>query len=94
MMPVLYAVDVFSDISHEALDAIGGLEAFPQLVEKPESVKGQSLLQTLLERTCCGPIDLLKLGVEIGEPLFGGLVGRLLVGPLEPGSPVFLVGLR
>ena len=69
-------------------------EALPQLVEKSESAKGQGLLQAFLEGTCCSPIDLLQIGVQIGEPSFGGLVGRLLVGPLEPGSPGFLVGLR
>jgi hypothetical protein len=40
------------------------------------------------------PVDLLQFGVETGEPLFGGLVGRLLVGPLELLPPFFLVGLR
>ena len=64
-------------------------EALPKLVEKPESVKGQGLLQALLEGPCRSPIDLLKLGVETDEPLFGGLVGRFLVGPLQPGSPGF-----
>ncbi|WP_259105736.1 hypothetical protein [Salinibacter ruber] len=69
-------------------------EALPQLIEKSEAVKGQGLLQTLLKSACCGPIDLLEFSIEIGEPLFGGLVAGRLVGPLEPGSPGFLVGLR
>ena len=33
-------------------------------------------------------------GVEIGEPLFGGLIGRFLVCPLKFPTPCFLVGLR
>ena len=94
MMPAFYAIDVFSNISHGALDAIGGLETLLQLVEKSESMKGQGLLQAFLEGTRCPPIDLLQIGVQIGEPLFGGLVGRFLIGSLEPGSPGFLVGLR
>ena len=58
-MPTLYAVDVFSNISHEALDAIGGLQTLPQLVEEPKPMEGQGLLQALLEGTgrraviCC-----------------------------------------
>ena len=40
------------------------------------------------------PIYLLQLGVEIGETIFGGLVGRFLVCPLKFPTPCFLVGLR
>ena len=69
-------------------------EALPKLVEEAKSVEREGVLQPLLKGARRLPIDLLKLGVEIGEPLFGGLVGRFLVGPLEPGSPGFLVGLR
>jgi hypothetical protein len=69
-------------------------EALPRLVEESKSVEGEGLLQAFLEGTRRSPIDLLQFGVQIGEPPFGGLVGRLLVGPLEPGSPGCLVGLR
>jgi len=58
MMPACYAIDVFSDIvfsdiSHEALDAISGLEAGSleapaQLVEEPESMERQSLFSESL----------------------------------------------
>lgn len=94
VMPALYVANVVFDISHEALDAIGGLEAPAQLVEEPEPMERQGLLQALLERTSGLAVDLLQFGVEIGEPLPGGLVGGLLIGPLEPGSPGFLVVLR
>ncbi|PSO44873.1 hypothetical protein BRC21_00840, partial [Candidatus Saccharibacteria bacterium SW_7_54_9] len=68
-------------------------ETLPQLIEKSKTMEGEGVLQPLLKGARRPPIDLLQLGVEIGEPLFGGLVGRFLVGPLEPGSPGFLVGL-
>ena len=69
-------------------------EALPQLIEEPEPVQRQGLLQALLEGACRLAVDLLQLSVKTGKPLFGRLVGRFLVGPLEPGSPGFLVGLR
>ena len=52
-------------------------EALPKLIEESKSVEGEGLLQTFLEGTRRPPIDLLQLGVEIGEPLFGGLVGQI-----------------
>ena len=94
VVPAFYIVDVLPDITHEALDAIGRLQALAQLVEKSKTVEGEGFLQSLLEGACRSPIDLLQLGVETDESLFGGLVGRFLVGSLEPGSPGFLVGLR
>jgi hypothetical protein len=54
----------------------------------------ERFLQAFSKGACRLPVDLLQLRVKTGEPLFGGLVGRLPVGPLEPGSPRFLVGLR
>ena len=69
-------------------------ETLPQLIEEPEPVQRQGLLQALLEGACRLAVDLLQLNVKTGKPLFGRLVGRLLVSPLEPGSPSFLVGLR
>ena len=69
-------------------------ETLPQLIEEPEPVQRQGLLQALLEGACRLPVDLLQLRVKTGEPLFGGLVGRLPVGPLELLSPFLLVGLR
>jgi hypothetical protein len=69
-------------------------EAPSQLVKEPESMERQSLFQALLKGTSGLAVELLQFGVETGEPLLGGLVGRLLVGPLEPGSPRFLVLLR
>ena len=93
-MPTLYAVDVFSNISHEALDAIGSLQTLPQLIEEPEPVQRQGLLQALLDGACRLPIDLLQLSVKTGKPLFGRLVGRFLISPLKFPTPRFLVGLR
>ena len=69
-------------------------ETLPQLIEEPEPVQRQGLLQALLEGACRLAVDLLQLSVKTGKPLFGRLVGRFLVSPLEPGSPSFLVGLR
>ena len=69
-------------------------ETLPQLIEEPEPVQRQGLLQPFLEGTRRLAVDLLQLRVKTGKPLFGGLVGRLPIGPLEPGSPSFLVGLR
>ena len=74
-------------------------EAPSQLVKEPESMERQSLFQALLKGTSGLAVELLQFGVETGEPLLGGLVGRLLIGrlligPLEPGSPRFLVLLR
>ena len=78
MMPAFYAIDVFSDISHEALDAIGRLQAPAQFVKEPESMERQSLFQALLKGTSGLAVELLQFGVQVGEPFFGGLVGRLL----------------
>ena len=69
-------------------------ETLPQLIEEPEPVQRQGLLQALLEGACRPAVDLLQLSVKTGKPLFGRLVGRFLVSPLEPGSPSFLVDLR
>ena len=69
-------------------------EAPSQLVKEPESMERQSLFQALLKGTSGLAVELLQFGVQVGEPLFGGLVGRFLVGSLEPGSPGFLIGLR
>ena len=69
-------------------------EALSQLIEKPKPMERQRLLQAFLKGTCRRAAHLMKLGVEIGEPLFGRLVGRLLIGPLELPSPRLLVGLR
>jgi len=43
-------------------------------------VSSQSLFEALLKGASGLAIE---LGVETGKPLLGGLVGRLLVGPLE-----------
>ena len=43
----------------------------------------QSLFEALLKGASGLAIELLQFGVETGKPLLGGLVGRLLVGPLE-----------
>ena len=55
-------------------------EALPQLVEEAKSMERQSLFQALLKGACRLAVDLLQLGVETGKPLFGRLVGRLLIG--------------
>ena len=57
-------------------------------------VSSQSLFEALLKGASGLAIELLQFGVETGKPLLGGLVGRLLVGPLELPSPRFLVLLR
>jgi hypothetical protein len=57
-------------------------------------VVGTSLFRALLKGARRPPIDLLELGMKIGDPLFGGFVAGFLIGALEPGSPGFLVGLR
>jgi hypothetical protein len=64
------------------------------ILKETKTMEGERLLETLLKRICCRAVDLLQLGVELGEPLFGSLVGRLLVGALEPVAPFLLVGLR
>ena len=69
-------------------------EAPSQLVKEPESMERQSLFQALLKGTSGLAVELLQFGVETPEPLFDGLVGRFLIGSLEPESPGFLVGLR
>ena len=69
-------------------------EALPKLVEEAKSVEREGVLQALLEGARRLPIDLLKFGVETGQPLFGGLVGRFLISSLKFPSPGFLVGLR
>ena len=89
-----YIVDVLPDITHEALDAVGRQRALPKLVEEAKSVERESVLQPLLKGARRLPIDLLKLGVEIGEPFFCGLVRRFLISPLKFPTPRFLVGLR
>lgn len=94
MVPAFHLTGVLFDVSHQTLDAIGGLQTLSQLVEKSETMESEGVFKPLLKRARCFSIDLLQLGVEIGEPFFGGLIGRLLVSPLESGSPGFLVGLR
>ena len=81
VVPTFHVVDVAIDLAHEALDAIGRLEAFPQLVEEAKSVEREGVLQALLEGARRLPVDLLQIGVEACEPLFGGLVGRFLISP-------------
>jgi hypothetical protein len=44
VMPALYAVDVFSNITHQALDTIGRLQALAQLVKKSKTVEGEGVL--------------------------------------------------
>jgi len=91
VVPTSHVSDVLPDITHEALDAICGLQALAQLVEETKSVEREGVFQPLLKGARRLPIDLLKLGVEIGQPLFGGLVGRFLVCPLKFPTPRFRV---
>lgn len=93
-MPPFHVVGVALDLFVEALDAVGRLQAPSQLLEQAKPVEGERLFQPFHERIGRLPVDLLQLGMETGEPLFGGLVGRLLVDPLELPPPLFLVGLR
>jgi hypothetical protein len=94
MVPALHVAGVFLHVSHQALDAVGSLEAFAQFVEESKSVERQRLFQSFLERTSGLAVDMLEFNVEIGEPLFSGLVAGFLVSSLEFGPPRFLVGLR
>ena len=94
MVPAFHVAGVFFNVSHQALDAVDRLQALPKLVEESKTMESKGVLQPLLKRARRSPVDLLQFGVEIGEPLFGSLVGRFLVGSLEPRSPSFLVSLR
>ena len=43
-------------------------ETLPQLIEEPEPVQRQGLLQALLEGACRLAVDLLQLSVKTGKP--------------------------
>src|SRR5213593_1631229 len=73
------------------LDAVGGLERPPEQLVDAEAVKGKRLLETLGQARRRRLVAAFEFALEPGQLRVGFLVGRPVVGALQPSAPARLL---